>query len=188
MSAAGSRPAMPRTLRPTLALPDFTPCRLAKWPCWTCRTNGRSACRDIPQCRSARIGRLAADKAFQGRKLGAALLWDAAKRTLRSEIAVHAVVVDAKNDRAVAFYSHFGFVSLLGHAVRDDPAGGDVAEPLTHASIADMRKTVSDPDGADGRARLARNPRTRPRRTRRPRRRRLPTPRRWPSGPCRGRG
>ena len=58
----------------------------------------------------ARIGRLAVDKAFQGRKLGAALLWDAAKRTLRSEIAVHAVVVDAKNDRAVAFYSPFGFV------------------------------------------------------------------------------
>ena len=56
-----------------------------------------------------RVGRLAVDRAFQGRKLGAALLADAALRALRSEVAVFALVVDAKDDAAVAFYRRHGF-------------------------------------------------------------------------------
>jgi ribosomal protein S18 acetylase RimI-like enzyme len=52
---------------------------------------------------------LAIDQAFQGRKLGAALLADAALRALRSEVAVFALVVDAKDDAAVAFCRHHGF-------------------------------------------------------------------------------
>ncbi len=62
-----------------------------------------------PSVPVARVGRLAVDSAFQGRKLGGALLADAALRALRSEIAVFALVVDAKNDAAVAFYRHHGF-------------------------------------------------------------------------------
>lgn len=60
----------------------------------------------------ARLGRLAVDKRFQGRQLGAALLWDAIARSTRSEVAVYALAVDAKDERAEAFYRHFGFISL----------------------------------------------------------------------------
>lgn len=57
----------------------------------------------------ARVGRLAIDKAFQGQRLGAALLWDAAERARRSELGVFALCVDAKDATAIAFYQHFGF-------------------------------------------------------------------------------
>jgi len=59
----------------------------------------------------ARMGRLAVDEGFRGQKLGAALLWDAAIRAARSEIAVFALVVDAKDEAAEAFYVHHGFTS-----------------------------------------------------------------------------
>ena len=60
----------------------------------------------------ARLGRLAVDQAYRGRKLGSALLWDAVQRSLRSEIAVFALVVDAKDDQAETFYRHHGFVTF----------------------------------------------------------------------------
>jgi hypothetical protein len=40
------------------------------------------------------------------------LLWDAAMRAARSEIAVVALVVDAKDDQAEAFYLHHDFVAF----------------------------------------------------------------------------
>ena len=64
---------------------------------------------DVPV---ARLGRLAVGQKFQGRKLGAALLWDAIERAARSEVVVYGVVVDAKDDEAVAFYEHHGFITL----------------------------------------------------------------------------
>lgn len=60
----------------------------------------------------ARLGRLAVDLAYRGRQVGGSLLWDGVMRALRSEIAVYALVVDAKDDQAVSFYRHFGFASL----------------------------------------------------------------------------
>lgn len=63
----------------------------------------------------ARIRRLAIDKAYQGQKLGGALLADAALRAARSEVAVFALIVDAKDAAAAAFYRHHGF----------DPIGGN---------------------------------------------------------------
>src|SRR6185436_20911918 len=57
----------------------------------------------------ARLGRLAVDQAYRGRQIGAGLLWDAAQRAARSEIAVFALVVDAKDESAVRFYRHHGF-------------------------------------------------------------------------------
>ena len=60
----------------------------------------------------ARLGRLAVDSAYQGRKLGGALLWDSAVRATRSDMAVFALVVDAKDGRAEAFYRHHGFASF----------------------------------------------------------------------------
>jgi GNAT superfamily N-acetyltransferase len=63
-----------------------------------------------PSVPVARIGRLAVDQAYRRRKLGSALLWDAVQRCLRSELAVFALVVDAKDDVAETFYRHHGFV------------------------------------------------------------------------------
>lgn len=57
----------------------------------------------------ARIGRLAVHNEYQGKKLGAALLLNAALRAARSEVAVFALVVDAKDENAEAFYRHYGF-------------------------------------------------------------------------------
>ncbi len=65
-----------------------------------------------PSVPVARLGRLAVASGFQGCKLGGALLWDAALRAQRSEIAVFALVVDAKDDTAAAFYRHHGFIAL----------------------------------------------------------------------------
>ena len=65
-----------------------------------------------PTLPAVRIGRLAVDQRFQGRGLGAALLVDAARRTLQAPPAVFALLVDAKNDQAVAFYRRYGFRSL----------------------------------------------------------------------------
>jgi ribosomal protein S18 acetylase RimI-like enzyme len=62
-----------------------------------------------PTVPAVRIGRLAVDQRFQGRGLGAALLADAAARTLRAGAASFTLLVDAKNDRAVEFYRRFGF-------------------------------------------------------------------------------
>lgn len=60
----------------------------------------------------ARLGRLAVDRRYRGQRLGAALLWDALTRAIRSEVAVFALVVDAKDAQAAAFYRHFGFVEF----------------------------------------------------------------------------
>jgi GNAT superfamily N-acetyltransferase len=61
---------------------------------------------------TVRMGRLAVDLKFKGQGLGAALLADALERCTRSEIAAYALVVDAKDEQASAFYRHHGFISL----------------------------------------------------------------------------
>ncbi len=68
-----------------------------------------------PALPAARIGRLAVDERFQGIGLGAALLANAARRTLQADAAVFTLLVDAKNDRAAAFYQKYGFRALVGH-------------------------------------------------------------------------
>ena len=65
-----------------------------------------------PTVPAVRMGRLAVAIAFQGRSLGAALLADAIERTARSDIAAHALIVDAKDETAAAFYRHHGFLAL----------------------------------------------------------------------------
>lgn len=65
-----------------------------------------------PSVPVARLGRLAVDHAYRGRKLGGVLLWDAGTRSLHSELAAFALVVDAKDENAEAFYKHHGFVRL----------------------------------------------------------------------------
>jgi GNAT superfamily N-acetyltransferase len=60
------------------------------------------------------LGRLAVDRAHQGRKLGELLLVDALRRSLEQsdEIGSIAVIVDAIDDRARAFYEHFEFIGF----------------------------------------------------------------------------
>lgn len=62
-----------------------------------------------PVVPAVRIGRLAVDRRFHGRGLGGALLADAVRRTLQAPLAAFALLVDAKNDQAAAFYQHHGF-------------------------------------------------------------------------------
>jgi ribosomal protein S18 acetylase RimI-like enzyme len=65
-----------------------------------------------PSVPAARIGRLAVDTAFKGCGLGSTLLVNAAARALSAEIAVFALLVDAKDAAAAEFYRHHGFIDL----------------------------------------------------------------------------
>lgn len=65
-----------------------------------------------PTVPAVRMGRLAVDQAFKGQGLGGALLADALDRAARSEIAAFAMMVDAKDEAAAAFYRHHGFIAL----------------------------------------------------------------------------
>jgi ribosomal protein S18 acetylase RimI-like enzyme len=65
-----------------------------------------------PSVPAVRVGRLAVDQAFQRQGLGGALLADAFTRSVRSEIAAFALIVDAKHQLAARFYLHHGFVAL----------------------------------------------------------------------------
>jgi GNAT superfamily N-acetyltransferase len=69
---------------------------------------------------AAILGRLAVDRAHQGSGLGELLLLDAVHRVLRASeaMAVHAVVVDAKNERVERFYGRYGFLAFPGHPRR----------------------------------------------------------------------
>lgn len=64
---------------------------------------------------AVRIARLAVDRSVKGEGLGGKLLADALQRilTASSEVAVKVVLVDAKNEAAVEFYRHYGFMELI---------------------------------------------------------------------------
>ncbi len=66
------------------------------------------------------IGRLAVDESFQGKKMGLYLLMDALKRslTVSNQIGIVAVIVDAKNELAIAFYKQYGFIALPDNSHR----------------------------------------------------------------------
>lgn len=65
-----------------------------------------------PTVHAVRMGRLAVDRRFQGQGLGGALLADALARAVGAEIAAYALTVDAKDEKAAAFYRHHGFIAL----------------------------------------------------------------------------
>jgi len=64
----------------------------------------------------ALIGRLAVDEEFQGHGLGSIMLSDACQKIAQASavLAVAGIIVDAKDDAAISFYNHFGFVQLPG--------------------------------------------------------------------------
>lgn len=65
-----------------------------------------------PTVPAVRMGRLAVDVALHGQGLGAALLADALARAGRADIACYALIVDAKDTAAAAFYRHHGLLVL----------------------------------------------------------------------------
>lgn len=73
-----------------------------------------------PQLPVTLIGRLAVDVRLKGQGCGEYLLMDALHRSLvhSAEIAAMAVVVEAKDDTAAAFYRHFDFQPLQASARR----------------------------------------------------------------------
>jgi ribosomal protein S18 acetylase RimI-like enzyme len=83
----------------SIPLPDLAPAAAKKLPRY-------------PLVPAVLVGHLAVALAHRGRGIGAGLVLDAAERALRSEIAVFAIVVDAKDDAAVAFYKRHGFVTF----------------------------------------------------------------------------
>lgn len=65
-----------------------------------------------PVVPAALLGRLGVDRRHQGKGLGSALLADAIMRTVRAELGIFAIIVDAKDEMAQRFYEHFGFTLL----------------------------------------------------------------------------
>ena len=68
----------------------------------------------FPQVPATLLGRLAVDANFHGRGLGETLLMDALYRCLigSRQLGSAAVIVDAKDQTAVAFYRKYGFLEL----------------------------------------------------------------------------
>lgn len=61
------------------------------------------------------LSRLAVDEKYKGRGLGGLLLIDALKRTLAvvgKQVGIVTIVVHAKDDKAISFYKHYGFLAL----------------------------------------------------------------------------
>jgi len=81
---------------PLADLPDALRCKLPRYAA-------------VP---AIRMGRLAVDAAFHGQGLGGVLLVNALRRAAAAEVGAVALVVDAKDERAAAFYRHHGFVPL----------------------------------------------------------------------------
>ena len=67
-----------------------------------------------------RLGRLAVDCSMQGQGLGELLLMDAIERARRvlEHVGVHALFVDAKDERAAAFYRKYAFQPLPSDPLR----------------------------------------------------------------------
>lgn len=80
----------------TLPMTGLSPTRIKGLPHYT----------SLP---AALIGRLAVDQRFRGRRLGSALIMDAAQRAAGSDPAIYALMVDAKDDAAKRFYEHHQF-------------------------------------------------------------------------------
>jgi ribosomal protein S18 acetylase RimI-like enzyme len=78
------------------AIPNKTRGKLPKYP-------------EIP---AIRLGRLAVDKSVQGMNLGSELLADAIYRSMNSAVGWAIMTVDAKDEKAAAFYKRFGFAEL----------------------------------------------------------------------------
>jgi GNAT superfamily N-acetyltransferase len=93
---------------------------VAAGPNWTI---GSEIALRLPRYRAvpaALIGRLARDERFKGKGLGEGLLVDALRRILDvgGNLAVYAVVVEAKDSASAAFYLKYGFTPFPSRPLR----------------------------------------------------------------------
>jgi GNAT superfamily N-acetyltransferase len=96
---------------------------LAELPAQTTRTLPR-----YPVVPATLLGRLAVDRRYQGRGYGRYLLADALFRSMRSEIASFAVIVDAKDGNARRFYERESFLPFPGQEMRLFRPMADIAK------------------------------------------------------------
>jgi GNAT superfamily N-acetyltransferase len=89
----------------SIPLPDVAPAIAKKLPRY-------------PLISAVLMGRLAVAEEKRGKGLGAALLVDGISRTLRADLMAFAIVVDAKDDAAAAFYRHHGFQAFASMPMR----------------------------------------------------------------------
>ena len=73
------------------------------------------------------LGRMAVDRRHQGKGYGRFLLADALFRSLRSEIASFAVIVDAKDEDARRFYERESFLPLPDQPMKLFRSMADIA-------------------------------------------------------------
>jgi GNAT superfamily N-acetyltransferase len=106
----------------TLAIDDLPPAWVKRLPCYGL----------IP---AALIGRLARDRRLRGEGLGGLLLADAVRRVLDAAhtLAVFAIVVEAIDEDAAAFYRGFGFTPFPGRPLRLFMPLQDAAAALARA-------------------------------------------------------
>jgi GNAT superfamily N-acetyltransferase len=97
VEAAANRVAAYYTLSaasiPLVDLPPYIARRLPRYP-------------TLP---AVRIGRMTVDQHYQRRGLGELMLMNAVHRTIEDAAAAFALLVDARNDQAAAFYRRYGF-------------------------------------------------------------------------------
>ncbi len=84
---------------------------------------------------AALIGRLARDQRVRGEGLGGLLIADAIRRVMDASrsLAVFAIVVDAMDETAAAFYRNFGFSPFPSRPLRLFMPAADAAEALARA-------------------------------------------------------
>ena len=84
---------------------------------------------------AALIGRLARDEKARGQGLGDLLLADAVRRVIEASrsLAVFAIVVEATDDKATAFYRDFGFERFPNRPLRLFMPASEAAEAVSRA-------------------------------------------------------
>jgi ribosomal protein S18 acetylase RimI-like enzyme len=87
-----------------------------------------------PSLPAGLIGRLAVDHRYQRQGLGTLLVVDAVARAIRAEPAIYALVVDAKDDHAAAFYNRLGFQRFLSQTNRLFIPVSEIAKRLSRSS------------------------------------------------------
>jgi len=84
---------------------------------------------------AALIGRLARDQCVRGQGVGELLLADAVRRVVSaaSTLSVFAIVVEAKDEPAAAFYRDFGFLTFPNRPLRLFIPVADAIEAVSRA-------------------------------------------------------